>query len=396
MRFDRLPARREDLDQLIRWQMKKAAPFPIEEALLTSTPGARGADGGAEFLVVTARRDVIAEYEAVCEEREIYAGLVDLATLSVVNLFLGASGVPDGDWLLVQVRPDYTSIAIMRGEHVIFFRNSAEGDDARSPISCTRRRCTTRTACRGRASRACCSAGAGASAGASNRRAAASRSASACPSNRSIRPASATLTDRISVTPDLMDVLAPLVGMMLRTRRRRWRLMLRTNLSTRPFYNVRAVQVVLGVLALVVLAVTLFNVVQLVRLTASQRTLSAHAVEAEREAARLRAEAAAIRGADQREGAGGRRQRAREANGIIDQRAFSWTELLRPVRADAAADVRITAVQPRREQNGSFAVDIGVQARRVEDVDAFIEALEKTGSLPQRAPPAESRPTTTA
>jgi hypothetical protein len=29
----------------------------------------------------------------------------------------------------------------------------------------------------------------------------------------------AVLTDRISVTPDLMDVLAPLVGMMVRTRR---------------------------------------------------------------------------------------------------------------------------------------------------------------------------------
>ena len=38
--------------------------------------------------------------------------------------------------------------------------------------------------------------------------------------------------------------------------------------------------------------------------------------------------------------------------------------------------MRITAVQPRREQDGTFAVNIGVQARRVEDVDAFIEALE--------------------
>jgi hypothetical protein len=30
---------------------------------------------------------------------------------------------------------------------------------------------------------------------------------------------SAALTDRISATPDLMDVLAPLVGMAVRTRR---------------------------------------------------------------------------------------------------------------------------------------------------------------------------------
>ena len=38
-----LEARREDLDQLVRWQIKKASPFPLEEALVTSTPGARGA-----------------------------------------------------------------------------------------------------------------------------------------------------------------------------------------------------------------------------------------------------------------------------------------------------------------------------------------------------------------
>src|SRR5690348_6889258 len=29
VRFDTLPARREDLDQLVRWQIKKASPFPI-------------------------------------------------------------------------------------------------------------------------------------------------------------------------------------------------------------------------------------------------------------------------------------------------------------------------------------------------------------------------------
>jgi hypothetical protein len=71
--------------------------------------------------------------------------------------------------------------------------------------------------------------------------------------------------------------------------------MIRTNLSTRPFYNVRAVQVTLGVLAALVLAVTLFNVIQIVRLVSAQRTLGANADAAETEAARLRATAAGIR-----------------------------------------------------------------------------------------------------
>ena len=68
--------------------------------------------------------------------------------------------------------------------------------------------------------------------------------------------------------------------------------MIRTNLSTRPFYNERAVQMVLAAVAVVVLAITAFNAVQLIRLTASQRALGAHAVESEQEAARLRTQAA--------------------------------------------------------------------------------------------------------
>ena len=71
--------------------------------------------------------------------------------------------------------------------------------------------------------------------------------------------------------------------------------MLRTNLSTRPFYNARAVQAVLGTLAILVVAITLFNLVSLVRLSLQQRSLGASAAQAERDASRLRDEAAAIR-----------------------------------------------------------------------------------------------------
>jgi hypothetical protein len=152
--------------------------------------------------------------------------------------------------------------------------------------------------------------------------------------------------------------------------------MLRTNLSTRPFYNVRAVRALIGLFALVVIAFTLFNVVQTVRLLALQRTLSADAVRAETEAARLRAQAAGFRARiDPRELAAVSAD-AREANAIIDRRAFSWTTLFSQFEQALPPDVRITAVQPRREQNGTFAVNIGIEARRVEDVEAFIEALE--------------------
>ena len=62
-------------------------------------PGGRG---GREFVVASARRDIIAEYEGVCTAAGVHAGLVDLATFNLVNLQL-ASASGGGDWLLVHL-----------------------------------------------------------------------------------------------------------------------------------------------------------------------------------------------------------------------------------------------------------------------------------------------------
>ncbi len=166
--------------------------------------------------------------------------------------------------------------------------------------------------------------------------------------------------------------------------------MLRTNLSTRPFYNERAVQLVLAVVVVLVAVITGFNVVEVIRLTASQRTLGAHAVESEREAARLRTEAAAIRAQINTKELETVANAAREANGIIDQRAFSWSELFDQLEQTLPDDVRIRAVDPSLNQQGQFVIEITVQARRPEDVDQFIEALEKTGSFRDVITPAEA------
>jgi hypothetical protein len=128
VKFDQVPAARADLDQLIRFHLKKSAPFPIEDACVTHAPGAPASDGGREFVVALARRDAIREYEGVCEAAGLYAGIVDLSTFSVVNCFLAGGQLPTGDLLVVHMRSDYTSIVIMRGGDVIFFRSKADGD----------------------------------------------------------------------------------------------------------------------------------------------------------------------------------------------------------------------------------------------------------------------------
>ena len=155
-------------------------------------------------------------------------------------------------------------------------------------------------------------------------------------------------------------------------------MIIRTNLATRPFYNERAVQVAVAVAITLVVGFTLLNVVQFVRLSASETRLGAHAVEAEREATRLRAEAARLRTRLDPKELASVAEAAREANGIIDQRAFSWTTLFSQLEATLPPDVRVKAVQPRLEQ-GAFAVAVVAQARKAEDLAAFMEALEATG-----------------
>ena len=153
-----------------------------------------------------------------------------------------------------------------------------------------------------------------------------------------------------------------------------------TNLATRPFYNVRAVQVVLGALTVLVLAFTLFNGIELMRLRASENTLGSTAAGSEAQAQKLRADAQRIRTQINQKELEAVSAAAREANAIIDRRAFSWTELLEQLEATLPPDVRITTVQPRLEE-GIFKVALAAEARRAEDVNDFIDALEKTGAF---------------
>jgi Tfp pilus assembly protein PilN len=157
--------------------------------------------------------------------------------------------------------------------------------------------------------------------------------------------------------------------------------MLRTNLSTRPFYNMRAVQVTLAGLAILVIAMTLFNAFELIRQGTRQRDFGAREVEAQAEAARLRNDAARIRAQINPKELEVVAASAREANSIIDLRAFSWSELLSQFETTLPEGVRIKAISPRIEKDGSVVIGVGVEARRGADLEMFLDALEMTGSF---------------
>jgi type IV pilus assembly protein PilM len=131
LRFDKVPAA-GDLDQLIHWQMRKAAPFKQEDAQISWVPAAAVPGGGREYLVTLARRDIIESYQKVCAGAGADAGVVDLASLNLINAALASGGAAGaGDWLVVHVAPDYATLTIVRSKDVIFFRTrhlEAEGD----------------------------------------------------------------------------------------------------------------------------------------------------------------------------------------------------------------------------------------------------------------------------
>jgi len=122
VRFQQVPARASDLDELIRFQIKKSAPFRIEESQISYSKGRQTTDG-QEFVVVQARRDLVGEYESACQASGATAGMVGLATFNVANAVMAGDPALRGDWLLVHVTPGGAALAIHRGREVAFFRH---------------------------------------------------------------------------------------------------------------------------------------------------------------------------------------------------------------------------------------------------------------------------------
>jgi Tfp pilus assembly PilM family ATPase len=130
--FEQLPAKTADIEQLIRWQVKKGTPYPIDEARVTWTQAHKTATATV-LAAVVARRDVIAEYEAVATKLGIHAGVVDLSSLNVMNAVIAANAASPNDWLLVTMAPEATTLAIGRGSDLMFYRHRASVDE--EPLS---------------------------------------------------------------------------------------------------------------------------------------------------------------------------------------------------------------------------------------------------------------------
>jgi Tfp pilus assembly protein PilN len=166
---------------------------------------------------------------------------------------------------------------------------------------------------------------------------------------------------------------------------------IKTNLSTRPFYNERAVHIALVVAAVLLVVATAFNVSRILRYSSSDTRLATQASRDEARAADLRQQAARLRASVDPKQVELASAGARQANELIDRRTFSWTELLNRFETTLPDEVRITSVRPRVDRDNRIQLRVNVVARGVDDVMEFMENLEATGAF-QDVSPVDDRP----
>jgi Tfp pilus assembly protein PilN len=157
--------------------------------------------------------------------------------------------------------------------------------------------------------------------------------------------------------------------------------MLRSNLATRPFYNERAVHLWLLIAAVVVAAATVINVLGVLRYSRSDTRLATQASRDEARAADLRRQANRLRASVDPRKIEAKSAEARLANELIDRRTFSWTELFNRFETTLPDEVRIVAVRPKVDRDRNILLQINVVAREIEDLNVFLQNLEKTGAF---------------
>jgi hypothetical protein len=130
-----------------------------------------------------------------------------------------------------------------------------------------------------------------------------------------------------------------------------------------------------------VAALTLFNMARIVTLNGRNAELVTAAEAAESRATALREQARKTRETLDSSDATLLQASAREANLLIERRAFSWTELFNRLEETLPADVRVGAVQPQMDTEGRMLIVATIYSRRVEDLALFIDQLEETAAF---------------
>jgi len=164
---------------------------------------------------------------------------------------------------------------------------------------------------------------------------------------------------------------------------------IRTNLSTRPFYNERAVHFWLLVAAVAIVIATALNVSAGLRYRRGDNELAKQADADEARTAELRQQASKLRGSVDPRQIDVAAAAARQANELIDRRTFSWTDLLNRLETTLPDEAHVVAIRPKVDRANGIVLTLQIVARDVDDVNQFMENLEETGAFKNPRPTTE-------
>jgi type IV pilus assembly protein PilM len=118
------PGSRKQLSELIRFRLRRAVPFRLDDAVV-SYQLLQGDGKEITVLVALMLRSVIEQYERVFVAAGARPGLVDLCTTNLFNLCRRSLVEVSGgskDVALLNCSATYFSLLIVRGERLVFYR----------------------------------------------------------------------------------------------------------------------------------------------------------------------------------------------------------------------------------------------------------------------------------
>ena len=110
----------------------------------------------------------------------------------------------------------------------------------------------------------------------------------------------------------------------------------------------------LGLVALLVLALTIVNIVEVVRLSRQNTALSARMRDDRSTASDLGRKARETRQGINQDELKVVAAAAREANALIDGRTFSWTALFNQLESTLPPEVMLASIRPSIDENGTM------------------------------------------
>ena len=102
-------SRASDLDEVVRFRLRKSLPFEVRDARVAHVRSARAQD---PLLAVAAMGGIVDAYEDVCRSLGLEPGLVELSGLALCRSAFGAGS--SGDRLLVNWDEGYATLLLVR------------------------------------------------------------------------------------------------------------------------------------------------------------------------------------------------------------------------------------------------------------------------------------------